>query len=416
MKIHMQTLVQPARSTVGSPALREAELPSLRHLNGFSAVIACGSISAATEMARLSQPALTQAIARLEARAGMLLFDRLPAGMIPTPPGERLARRVERGFRLLEHGEVAIGAKPRFSRMLSLSQLRAFLAMVEQGGFRAAAARLGCEVSTVNRACRELETLLGVALFERTSAGLRATQQAEVMARSVRLAFAEFCEGFYEVASLSGEVVGKLGIGCLPLAQAAILPKALARFAAEYPRIECRVVDGYYAGLSQALLGGDIDLIIGALRRGNLPQGLVQETLFEDPLAVVARHGHPLAGRDGLTLEDLKTYGWVAPRAGAPSRVYFDRLMRDIGQDETVAPIETGAPSVMRGILMNTDRITLVSLAQVSEEIAHRQLARIRIDLKGSARPIGITVRDNWEPSLPKQRFLQILRSVAAGK
>ena len=393
---------------------REPELPSLRHLNGFSAVVACGSVSAATGPARLSQPALTQAIAKLEKRVGALLFDRLPAGMIPTPSGERLARRVDRGFQMLEKGEAAIGSR-QVSRMLSLSQLRALLTVVELGGFRAAAAQLGCEGSTVNRACRELEALLGVPLFERTSSGFRATQQADVLARSVRLALAEFREGFFEIAGLQGQMVGRLGIGCLPLAQAAILPKALARFAAEYPTFDIRVVDGYYAGLSQALLSGDIDLIIGALRLTNLPQGLVQETLFEDPLAVIARHDHPLAGRQRLTVEDLRPFGWVAPRTGAPSRVYFDRLMRDIAQEVAVAPIETGAPSVMRGILMSTDRMALVSLAQVREEIVHRQLARIAIELEGSSRPIGITVRDNWEPSPPKQRFLQLIRTVATG-
>jgi LysR family transcriptional regulator of gallate degradation len=77
------------------------------------------------------------------------------------------------------------------------------------------------------------------------------------------------------------------------------------------------------------------------------------------------------------------------------------------------APIETGAHSTMRGLLRETDRITVVSLAQISDELSHGLLCALDLELPDSGRTIGYTLRKDWHPSLPQRRFLDILRAVA---
>ncbi|SFD72190.1 LysR family transcriptional regulator [Roseivivax sediminis] len=388
--------------------------PNLRHLSGIAAIAAEGTLSAAAAHINLSQPALTQGLARIEGALGTPLFRRTADGMVPTEAGHLYLARLERGFGFLRRAARGF-ARPHVWRTLGAGQLRAVIAAVDHGGFRPAAVALGRQVSTISRTCREVERIAGIPLFEQTSQGLRPTRQAESVARHARLALREFEQAEHDVTDREGRFGGRLDIGCLPLAQTALLPEALCRFGTEFPGIAPRVTDGLYRALAQDLLRGALDLIVGALRTDDLPEGLRQEALFDDPLWVVARPGHPLEGRRGVDTAQLSRFAWVAPRAGAPARTHFTRL-----QDRLTAPaglprpIETGAPSVMTQLLVRSDRLTLISAAQVRSDIAAGRLVRIDADLPPGTRPIGVTSRADWAPSVPQQRFVALLREVVA--
>lgn len=391
-----------------------ASLPNLRHLRGFIAAARSGRIAAAASVIGLSQPALTQAIAGVEKWAGIQLFDRTADGLRLTEPGDILRHRVERGLRRLEQGVLMTGAPRLAGHKVTLAQIHALIAAVEQGGFRPAARKLGLQASSISRSCRDLQETLKVPLFGPARSGMRASHRAEELARLMRLALAEIVQARHDLNIWRGRMTGRLAVGSLPLAQASIIPRALARFVREFPMVECSVVDGYYASLARALRRADIDMIVGALRGADLPEDLVQTKLFLDPLAVVARGGHPLAEEEEVTLQDLDRFGWIAPRSGAPARAYFEQLVSRAEKDavDRTAPVETGAHSVVRGLLRETDRVTLISLSQVQDEIEHGLLTALNITLPHSERSIGYTVREDWLPGLPHRRFLEILHTV----
>ena len=66
--------------------------------------------------------------------------------------------------------------------------------------------------------------------------------------------------------------------------------------------------------------------MVGALRDPPPIDDVVQEPLFDDPLSIVARRGHPLTLRRTVTPADLIAYPWVAPAEETPARAVFDRL------------------------------------------------------------------------------------------
>ena len=79
-------------------------IPNLRHLRVFVAVSDCKSISKAAPRVFLSQPAITQAIAKLEGLLETELFERHSDGMFPTPPGQVWHNRVRRCLDYVEWG------------------------------------------------------------------------------------------------------------------------------------------------------------------------------------------------------------------------------------------------------------------------------------------------------------------------
>ena len=104
---------------------------NIRHFVAFAATVRHGSVTRAARAINLTQPALTQAIARLEADLGCLLFERGAGGMTATEPALLLAPRAEAA---IEH----IGS-PRVTG----TQLRAFLALARAGSYAGAAQDTG---------------------------------------------------------------------------------------------------------------------------------------------------------------------------------------------------------------------------------------------------------------------------------
>ncbi len=150
-------------------------IPNLRHLRVFLAVAELKSITRASENIFLSQPAITQAIAKLEGLLGASLFERHSDGMYPTASGEVWQKRVSRAIDYIQTATQEIvkdnTQKERIPKnlvaLISTTQLRALVAVSEAQNFSIASRNLAVSQSAVHRAARDLERLLGVILFEK---------------------------------------------------------------------------------------------------------------------------------------------------------------------------------------------------------------------------------------------------------
>ena len=127
----------------------------------------------------LSQPALTQGLAKLEAQLGVRLFDRRPDGMRATPEPARSsppARR--RRWRTCAEATRALTRGGRgFARpeqLMTATQLRALVSLADAGSFVAASALTGLSQPALHRAVRDLEQICAAALAERKRSRRRA--------------------------------------------------------------------------------------------------------------------------------------------------------------------------------------------------------------------------------------------------
>src|SRR5690606_40532591 len=117
-----------------------------------------------------------------------------------------------------------------------------------------------------------------------------------------------------------------------------------------------------------SLRAGELDLIVTAGRP--LPtDDVIEVPLFEDILAVVARAGHPLAQGGVAALDELGRYPWILPRYGTPTRRRCDALMAEIGGAGAAGLIETGALVSVRALLLESDRLTLLSRRQIAVDL-----------------------------------------------
>lgn len=372
---------------------------NIRHIAAFTATVRHGSVTRAARAVNLTQPALTQAIARLEADLGCALFERGPAGMTPTEPALLLAPRAE--------AAIAHVGSPRVTG----TQVRAFLALARAGSYAVAADATGLSSASLHRAVADLSVALGQRLVDRRGRSVMLTPAGERRARGFGLAMAELRSGLAEVAAWQGKAAGRIVVGAMPLSRARWLPETILRFAARHPGVDVAVVEGSHAELSGPLRDGEVDLMLGALRESVLLDDLQQEAVFEDQPALVMRAGHPLLSStvDGAT---LARFPWILPASDTPLRHYWEGMMRSAGAEPPHVGIECGSVLTVRQLLLGSDALTLLSPAQLAVELQAGVLATLPPPVP-VLRTIGITTREGWRPTAPQGAFIGLLREVA---
>ena len=208
---------------------------NLRHLRAVAAIRRCGSISKAASEVALSQPAVTQGIAKLEAAARPQAVRARAGRHGRRPPaGDRLADRIDaagrghgRGLRR-DPRRLAQGGFRGTENLVTMSQVRALLALAAAGSFVDAAQASRLSQPSLHRAVRDVERLSGVTLVERRGRGVRLTAGRPAARARLRPGHRGGPGGARRARRRRD--TGRIRIGAMPLARARLLPLAIARF------------------------------------------------------------------------------------------------------------------------------------------------------------------------------------------
>lgn len=398
---------------------------SLRQLRSLVFVCKSKNVTKAAEQLSRSQTAVTKAITDLELTVGKQLFDRTSTGMIPTAYGESLALRAENAMGELKlagekYAEYSRSRKlygniPIFTMDISYKRLSAFIALFHSRSIQRSAAQLNITKAAIYSSVRQIEYLLDTELFDRGPNGVSPTNFCQVLAQHVKLAFAEIRHGLEDLENLDGMTSGCVKIGTLPYTRTYLTPNAISLLLAEHPQLDVSTQEGAYADMESSLLSGDIDFIIGAIRPADSNLEITTEVLLDDKLALIARKEHPLMSKSKVTLEELNEYGWVLPDSHTPSGQLFIEIMQRHGCTMPEHAVHTSSLSMVRGLLMSSDRVSLLSKHQIYYDQLSGLLDVLPVEMEETYRSIGITMRRHTKPSPTAQLFLDKLREVAKG-
>jgi LysR family transcriptional regulator of gallate degradation len=396
---------------------------SLRHLKAMMHVAKHRNLTRAANELNRSQTAITKAISDLESQLDVKLFDRSSTGMQPTAYGAALAKRTEQveaefnaaGAAYTEYKKDAKSYQniAVFSMDISYKRLTSFIVLHDTGNISAAANQLGITQSAIYTSVRQLEELLDLPLFERKPRGVAATAFCTVLTQHIKLAFAQIRHALEDIDSINGVTSGNITVGTLPYTRTILTPRAINHLLEIQPQLDISTAEGPYALLEASLRCGDLDFIVGAIRPEKNSDDLITETLFEDRLSVIVRQGHPLQSKKNLSLADLDSYSWVLPARNTPTRDIFDQVIQNHSLPPPQHAVETSSLSTVRGLLLESDRLALLSEHQIYYDKKYGLLSALPIELKNTYRPIGVTLRAQTQLSPAAQLFLNSLRQVA---
>ena len=185
----------------------------------------------------------------------------------------------------------------------SLKQLEYLVALVETVHFGKAAERCNVTPSTLSAGIRELESVLGVALAERTKRKVLITPLGRTIAERGRLMLGDAEEIMALAAARKAPLTGNLSLGVIPTIGPFLLPGALPGLRKTYPTLRLYLREEQTEPLLAKLRRGEIDAAIIALPYDT--DGLTELPLFDDRFFAAVPGSHPFAERQRLTFDDL---------------------------------------------------------------------------------------------------------------
>lgn len=389
---------------------------NLRHLRVFQAVAINHSVSRASLQSGVSQPAVTQALAKLETIFGVSLFRRSHSGCYPTEFGGILLARVER--HLAEIEQAILHAQPNVVRARCIASkitgthVRCAVRIAEHGSVEPAAAALGISVAALSRVARDLEKIVGRELFHRGAHGVMLSATGAEIARRFELAIREVDLASEEIASAKGFSTASIRIGALPLFPKHLIMTSLSELKARHPGTRIKFAEGAYLSLLSDLRSGRVDFLFSVLRLPDWVSDVREEALLQDPFVVVARRDHPLTRARKLTLEDLARFEWVMPQPGTPRRAAFDQMFAHLKMRPGIA-VETRSLDFQQCVLESSDCLSLVTRQQSSTEAGPHELSVVPYAMSNGRPADGVAVRSDWRPTTVQAAFLDLIRQNA---
>ena len=386
------------------------------------AVANAASVTGAAKIVNRSQTSVTKSIQDLEHQLGVSLFDRTPKGVSLTAFGDALMPRAELAARAFAAAEQLVspavlmsapGAKRFFRMDISETWLDGFLAVASHQNIASAADHLGIKPAAVSSSLRKLEDSLHITLFERTPNAIICTSLGRSIAQYVKLARSYMRNACDEISNMQGVHVGHISVGTMPYTRTMIIPRAINQLLAEHSDLDITTHDGPLDDLVAALRCGDIDVMVGALHGPGSDGGLNEEHLIDDQLAIIVRSQHPLTRLKKVEWKDLLQYPWVLPRHGTTTRKLFELVVENRQEEKPSHVVETSSLVLLRGLLVESDRVSTRSRHQILYEEQSGLLATLPVDLPESRLPIGITTRARSVLAPAVEMFIEELRKVA---
>jgi DNA-binding transcriptional LysR family regulator len=219
---------------------------------------------------------------------------------------------------------------------MEISALHAFVEVADRASFSNAAEALFITQPAVSKRVAQLESELGVRLFDRIGRRISLTGAGETLLPRARRLINDARELKRAVSDLSGDVRGRLVMGTSHHIGLHRLPVPLKHFTERYPEVELdiRFMDSEAA--CRAVETGDLELAVVTLPPDQ-PANLRLDLIWYDPLAFMVGLEHPLADRERLALAELMAYPAVLPGSTTYTRGVLERSVRSIGVTLNVA-------------------------------------------------------------------------------
>lgn len=300
-------------------------------------------------------------------------------------------------------------------RRIKVRQLLLISTLEELGSLHRAAARLAMTQPTATKLLQELESTMGVALFERSKRGVTPTPYGAALVRHARGLIADIDAARHEIQALANGAAGTLAIGAMASSASVMLPRAVAALHARHPTLQISIVEGTHAMLVTSLKAGSLDLILGRVMGGSEMDELACDVLYRDEFCIVCGPSHPLARsrRKRLDLRDLVDQRWVLPPSSAPLRQHLDILFMSQAADRPRFAVES--VSLLTNLRMIQEGSMLgVMPSDIAHHFAENKLLKILpVPLGDFFGPVVLITRRDRMQSPAAKAFVEELRAAS---
>lgn len=278
-------------------------------------------------------------------------------------------------------------------RLLKLRQLRIVSALGNYGSVSGAARALSLSQPALTKALQELEKTVGSQVYERHAKGVQATPAGHAVIETSRRILAQLARLDEELDRIENRTAASVAVGAAPAPAVGLLPQVLALLRRGSSDLQMRVIEGGYEDLGPALSAGEIDLIVGRLYDTPAPDSFVREVLYNDPVVLLARVGHPLF-RGELTIENVEEYELIVPPVSRRFGQEVDQLLARLANFRPTL-LRSTSIGFAREMVHATDTIAFAPRLTMAADVLRGTVCVVPLDLGLPPRPSGITYRND---------------------
>jgi LysR family pca operon transcriptional activator len=296
---------------------------------------------------------------------------------------------------------------------VKVRHLQTFVEVARQKSVVKAAELLHVSQPAVTKTIRELEEVLGVAVFERDGRGIKITRYGDVFLRHAGAALTALRQGLDSVSHERFGEAPPIRIGALPTVSTRIMPRAVELFLKENTWSRIKMVTGENAVLLEQLRIGDLDLVVGRLSSPDKMTGFSFEHLYSEQVVFAVRADHPLLKTKQSLFANLGNYTVLMPTRASIIRPFVESFLIANGVASLPNQIETVSDSFGRAFVRTSDAIWIISAGVVATDIADGLLGILPIDTSETRGPVGLTMRTDAIASLPLSILVQTIREAS---
>lgn len=287
-------------------------------------------------------------------------------------------------------------------RGLKLRHLQLLVSLQETGQLSHSAEALGIAQPAASRLLVEIEAIVGHSVHARVGRGLALTDVGASLARRAARVLIELRDAEREISGITTGTRGHIRIGSVTgPAMDRVLP-VLRHARLALPDVTTEVYVAPSDLLCEQLLNGRLDFVIGRLPAGQSADLFSIRMLETEPVSLLVRRGHHLAGLPHITPEDLLQFDWVMPGQDAILGRTVKARLAELGLPMPPQRLSTSSFLLTLAMMQQSNAVAPIARA-VAETFANGPDApyvTLPIDLGIEVEPFGLITRAG--SSLPR--------------
>lgn len=289
-----------------------------------------------------------------------------------------------------------------------LRHLHLMVSISELESLQKAAESIGMSQPGATHALAEIESILGVPLFERHSRGMRPSAVGHALIPLVRVAIGQLQACAETVASMNTGGSGMVRIGAIGAATSGLLAQVLPSFSIAHPEVAVDVRPTAVDELLKLMEERSVDLL-ACREPPQLPSNLEFVPLLGDRYMVACRASHPLHGSHPPSTSQLANAIWLVPPPTGISSRDFDALCQVLGIVPPACWISGRSVLLTLAMLQKRDLLVFIPRNTIVQLLDAGALIELDCGPAFSAAlpPIGLVVaRDRTRTSQSVRRFI----------
>ena len=294
---------------------------------------------------------------------------------------------------------------------ITFEQIRAFLGVVKNGSFSAAAEKVFRTQAAVSIQVARLEQSLHTRLFNRTTKQVELTEAGNILSKYLHQVEHLLTQAEAELGDLQQVKKGRLILSTSDTTACYRLPGILQRYNREYPGVEIIIRNATTPKTMKLVMENNIDL--GIITLINIPPELKAIPLFPRKDVVICHPDHLLAHREEILLKDLEQYNCILLDQNCATRQLLDRVCMNSRVKLRII-MELSSVEVIKRFVMINSGISVIPDMAVKEEVVDRQLAVVKIRDYQKQKPVqmGVVYKKNRYLSAAVRSFLDNLTNI----